>query len=498
MTNIEIGLWSFPVLMLAIFLRVPIGLAMFLAGFLGLGIINDGFTVAMAKMKTEVYTTFSSYSLSIVPLFLLMGHFATLGGMSQALFKAAEGWLGHRRGGVAMAAIGACAGFGAICGSSLATAATMGRTALPELRKYGYSGGFSTATLAAGGTLGILIPPSVVLVIYAILAEQNIAKLFLAALVPGLLAALGYVITISIYVRLNPESAGIRPPVPMGERMRAVVDVWPVLLVFGLVVGGIYGGLFTPTEGAAVGALGTGIIAFANRGLDFKSLLGSFTATARSTAMIFFIVLGAAFYNGFLAVTQVPQTMADWVVTQGFSPWTVLIIILFFYLLLGCLMDSLSMILLTIPIFYPIISVLDFGMVDFVAMQHDMIRDAIASGAADGVAQDVIDQIQALMAQGAEVPRQLAGELGVRFTEARANAIGLERTAIWFGILVLIVVEVGLITPPVGMILFIINAMDRTTPIVQTYKAVLYFIASDLVRVALLVLFPAITLFLIP
>ena len=498
MTNIEIGLWSFPVLMLAIFLRVPIGLAMFLAGFLGLGIINDGFTVAMAKMKTEVYTTFSSYSLSIVPLFLLMGHFATLGGMSQALFKAAEGWLGHRRGGVAMASIGACSGFGAICGSSLATAATMGRTALPELRKYGYSGGFSTATLAAGGTLGILIPPSVVLVIYAILAEQNIAKLFLAALVPGLLAAVGYVITISVYVRINPDSAGVRPPVPMGERMRAVVDVWPVLLVFGLVVGGIYGGLFTPTEGAAVGALGTGIIAFANRGLDFKSLLGSFTATARSTAMIFFIVLGAAFYNGFLAVTQVPQTMADWVVTQGFSPWTVLIIILFFYLLLGCLMDSLSMILLTIPIFYPIISVLDFGMVDFVAMQHDMIRDAIASGAADGVAQDVIDQIQALMAQGAEVPRQLAGELGVRFTEARANAIGLERTAIWFGILVLIVVEVGLITPPVGMILFIINAMDRTTPIVQTYKAVLYFIASDLVRVALLVLFPAITLFLIP
>ena len=498
MTNIEIGLWSFPVLMVAIFLRVPIGLAMFLAGFLGLGIINDGFTVAMAKMKTEVYTTFSSYSLSIVPLFLLMGHFATLGGMSQALFKAAEGWLGHRRGGVAMAAIGACAGFGAICGSSLATAATMGRTALPELRKYGYSGGFSTATLAAGGTLGILIPPSVVLVIYAILAEQNIAKLFLAALVPGLLAAVGYVITISVYVRINPDSAGVRPPVPMSERMRAVVDVWPVLLVFGLVVGGIYGGLFTPTEGAAVGALGTGLIAFANKGLNFKELLGSFTATARSTAMIFFIVLGAAFYNGFLAVTQVPQTMADWVVTQGFSPWTVLIIILAFYLLLGCLMDSLSMILLTIPIFYPIISVLDFGMVDFIALQHDMIRDAIAAGVPDGVTQATLDEIQALMAQGAEVPRQLAGELGVRLTEARANAIGIERTAIWFGVLVLIVVEVGLITPPVGMILFIINAMDRTTPIVQTYKAVLYFIASDLIRVALLVLFPAITLFLLP
>ena len=497
MSDITIGLWSFPVLMLAIFLRVPIGLAMFLAGFLGLGLVNDGFTVALAKLKTETYTTFANYSLSIVPLFLLMGHFATIGGMSQALFRAAESWLGHKRGGVAMAAIGACAGFGAICGSSLATAATMGRTALPELRKYGYSGGFSTATLAAGGTLGILIPPSVVLVIYAILAEQNIAKLFLAAIIPGLLAALGYVLTISIYVRLNPDSAGIRPPVPYGERVRALIDVWPVLLVFALVVGGIYGGLFTPTEGAAVGALGTGLIAFANRGLNFKELLGSFTATARSTAMIFFIVLGAAFYNGFLAVTQVPQTAAGWVVEQGFSPLMVLIIILIFYLLLGCLMDSLSMILLTIPIFYPIISVLDFGLVDFVSMQHDMIGEAIRAGAGQGVAPETMAEIKALIVDGAEVPRQLAAELGVRFTEARADMIGVERTAIWFGILVLIVVEVGLITPPVGMILFIINAMDRGTSIVETYKGVLFFIASDLIRVGLLILFPAITLFLI-
>jgi len=497
LSNIEIGLWSFPLLMLAIFLRVPIGLAMFLAGFLGLGVVNDGFTIALAKLKTEPYTTFASYSLSIVPLFLLMGHFATIGGMSQALFRAAEGWLGHRKGGVAMAAIGACAGFGAICGSSLATAATMGRTALPELRKYGYSGGFSTATLAAGGTLGILIPPSVVLVIYAILAEQNIAKLFLVAIIPGILAALGYVLTISIYVRLNPESAGVKPPVPYSERMVALFNVWPVLLVFALVVGGIYGGLFTPTEGAAVGALGTGLIAFANKGLNFKELLGSFTATARSTAMIFFIVLGAAFYNGFLAVTQVPQTAAGWVVEQGFSPWTVLIIILVFYLLLGCLMDSLSMILLTIPIFYPIISVLDFGMVDFVSMQHDMIRDAIKAGAGAEVAPEVLDQIKALLAQGVEVPRQLAAELDVRLTEARANAIGAEYTALWFGILVLIVVEVGLITPPVGMILFIINAMDRSTPIIETYKGVLYFITSDIVRVALLILFPSITLFLL-
>ena len=437
MTALEIGIASFPVLMLLIFLRVPIGLAMFVTGLGGLIWVTGGTNVPFSRLKSETFTTFSSYSLTIVPMFLLMGHFATLGGMSTALFKAAEGFLGHRRGGVAMAAIGACAGFGAICGSSLATAATMGRVALPELRQYGYAGGFSTATLAAGGTLGILIPPSVVLVIYAILTEQNIAKLFLAAFIPGILAAISYVIAISVYVRVHPESAGTRPPVPMTDRFRALVDVWPVLVVFALVVGGIYLGWFTPTEGAAVGAFGTGLIALINGGLTWSTLIDSFYVTARSTAMIFFIILGAAFYNGFLALTQVPQELSNFVVSQGFSPWTVLTLILVFYLIFGCLMDSLSMILLTIPIFFPVISGLDFG-------------------------------------------------------------LSPEHLAIWFGILVLIVVEVGLITPPVGMNLFVINAMDRKTPIVETYKAVMYFVASDLVRVTILVLFPAITLFLLP
>ena len=436
MTDLEIGVTSFPVLLILIFLRVPIGLAMFLVGVVGLIIVTDGTVVAFSKLKNETYSTFSSYSLSIVPMFLLMGHFATLGGMSKALFKAAESWLGHRKGGVAMAAIGACAGFGAICGSSLATAATMSRVALPELRRYGYAGGFSTATLAAGGTLGILIPPSVVLVIYAILTEQNIAKLFLAAFVPGILAALGYVTAVSIYVRLYPKSAGTRPPIPYGERFGALLDVWPVLLVFGLVVGGIYLGWFTPTEGAAVGAAGTGLIALLNRGLTRSTMLESFIVTARSTAMIFFIILGAGLYNGFLALTQVPQEMSNFVVSQGLSPWMVLTLILIFYLIFGCVMDSLSMILLTIPIFFPVISALDFG-------------------------------------------------------------LSPEHVAIWFGILVLIVVEVGLITPPVGMNLFIINAMDRETPMIETYKAVMYFVASDVVRVIILVLFPAITLFLL-
>ena len=438
MSNLELGFYSFPVLLLMIFLRAPIGLAMLLCGlggwYLGMG-NNSG--PLLAKMKTETYTTFSSYSLSIIPMFLLMGQFATLSGMSKALFKAAESFLGHRRGGVAMSAVGACAGFGAICGSSLATAATMSKVALPELKRYGYSGGFSTATLAAGGTLGILIPPSVILVIYAIITEQNIAKLFLAAFVPGILAALGYILTISIYVRLYPDAAGTRPAVPMADRFKALGACWPVLMIFGVVVGGIYLGWFTPTEGSAIGAAGTGLVALLSGSLNWQILKDSLWGTARTTGMIFFIILGAGFYNGFLALSGVPQFMADWVLTQGLSPWLVLSVILVFYLIFGCLMDSLSMILLTVPIFFPVISAMDFG-------------------------------------------------------------LSPEHVAIWFGILVLIVVEVGLITPPVGMNLFIINSMDRETPMTQTYKAVMWFVGSDIVRVIILVMFPAITLFLLP
>lgn len=438
LSRLELGFWSFPILLGLIFLRAPIGLAMFMCGMLGwIFAMNGNPTPILAKLKSETYTTFSNYSLTIIPMFLLMGQFATLSGMSSALFKAAESFLGHRRGGVAMASVGACAGFGAICGSSLATAATMSRVALPELKRYGYSGGFSTATLAAGGTLGILIPPSVILVIYAIITEQNIAKLFLAAFIPGILAAIGYVITISIYVRLYPGSAGTRPAVPMSQRWRALADTWPVLMIFAVVVGGIYAGWFTPTEGAAIGAAGTGLVALVGGNLSWRILGEALIGTAKTTAMIFFIVLGAALYNNFLALSGAPQFLADVVLEQGYSPFLVLSVILLFYLVFGCLMDSLSMILLTVPIFFPVILGLDFGM-------------------------------------------------------------SPEHVAIWFGILVLIVVEVGLITPPVGMNLFIINAMDRETPMTETYKAVMFFVGSDIVRVVLLVAFPAITLFLIP
>jgi tripartite ATP-independent transporter DctM subunit len=434
MTGVELAAWSFPVLLALIFIRVPIGLAMAVCGLAGAYWIYGTPAPLLNQLKNFTYSTFSNYNLSVVPLFLLMGQFAALGGLSRSLFKAAEAWIGHWRGGVAMAAVGACAGFGAICGSSLATAATMGQVALPELRRAGYSGALSTACLAAGGTLGILIPPSVVLVIYAILTEQNIAKLFLAAFIPGILAAIGYLIVVSIYVRVKPESAGRMEPVPMAQRWRALASTWPVIVIFLAVVGGIYSGIFTPTEGAAVGAFGTGLAAWLGGGLNARTLRDAITGTAVATGMIFMIVLGAGLYNTFLALSQLPQELAQWVIGQGLSPWLVLTLILVLYLLLGCVMDSLSMILLTIPIFFPMIMGLDFG-------------------------------------------------------------LGPDEKAIWFGILVLIVVEVGLITPPVGMNLFVINNMARDVPIGATYRGVTPFVLSDLVRTAILAAFPGITLF---
>ena len=493
MTDIFLGILSFPVLLLLIFLRVPIGLSMFVTGLVGMIWVSGDTAIAFGRLRHESFSTFSNYSLSIVPMFLLMGHFATLGGISKSLFNAAESWLGHRKGGLAMASVGACAGFGAICGSSLATAATMSKVALPEMKRLGYTGGLSTATLAAGGTLGILIPPSVILVIYAILTEQNIAKLFLAAFIPGVMAAAGYMLVIAIYVRLYPQSAGVRARRPYGARLRAMLDVWPVLLLFLLVVGGIYLGWFTPTEAAAIGAFGTGLMAYLSGGLNWKSLAESFYATGQSTAMIFFIILGAAFYNGFLALTQVPQEIGLWVSTQGFSPIVVVIFIICFYLVLGCFMDSLSMILLTIPIFWPVVMELDFTFVTMAELHAHRAADALAAGIQ--LAPDMMESVQTSLAAGMELTREQIKALELRGVSKGALArLNTEQLAIWFGVLVLIVVEVGLITPPVGMNLFILNTMDKDTPIQETYKAVLFFVASDMSRVVLILIFPVITL----
>lgn len=436
MTNIELALWSLPVLIILILLRMPIALAMIVVGFGGSAMVTGAPAMVLNQLKTLTYGTFSTYSFTIIPLFLLMGQFATLSGMSASLFKAAESFLGHRRGGVAMSAVGACAGFGAICGSSLATAATMGQVALPELKRYGYPGSLATGVLAAGGTLGILIPPSVILVIYAVLTEQNIEKLFVAALIPGLLAAAGYMAAVSIWVRFSAGAATVRPRVAWAQRLVHLARVWPVIAIFVLVVGGIYAGIFTPTEAAAIGAMATGLVAALSGNLRWPALRDALLATAATTAMIYMIILGAGIYNNFLALTQLPQMAGVWVGEQGWSPWLVLAFVLVMYLLFGCIMDSLSMVLLTVPIVFPIISTLDFGMspADF---------------------------------------------------------------GLWFGILVLIVVEVGLITPPVGMNLFIINKMAPDTPISETYRGVLPFVATDLIRVIILTAFPPLTLWLV-
>ncbi|MDG4647484.1 TRAP transporter large permease [Roseibacterium sp. SDUM158017] len=451
MSGLELALSAFGLMLGAIFLRVPIGVAMAVTGFVGTWIVLGRPSPALSQLKSMTYDTFKDYSLSIVPLFLLMGQFATKSGMSGALFQAASDWLGHRKGGVAMAAVGACAGFGAICGSSLATASTMGQVALPEMRKRGYSDALSTGVLAAGGTLGILIPPSIILVIYAILAEQNIVKMFVAAILPGILAALGYILAVAIYVRVRPNAASAAERVPYRQRLRTLARIWPVVAIFGLVMGGIaadwdwtQGGvqaLFTPTEGAAVGAIATGLYGMLTGGLNWRGFLDSVLATAQATAMIFFIVWGAKLFNSFLALTRAPDQLVTWIEASGFAPLAVLAIILATYLVFGCVMDSLSMILLTIPIFFPVIMSLDFVIFGY--------------------------------------------------------ALGPEEAAIWFGILALIVVEVGLITPPVGMNLFIINSMARDIPMARTYAGVAPFVASDLIRVVILVMFPGITLWLV-
>jgi len=434
MSGSMIGLTMGVVMMAMLALRVQIGIAMFLTGAIGYVWVS-GLDPLLAYLKNAPYGRFSLYDLSVVPLFLLMGQFATHGGLSRALFKAGNAFIGHWKGGMAMAGVASCAGFGAICGSSLATAATMSHVVLPELKRHQYKPSLATGSLAAGGTLGILIPPSVPLVIYAILAEQNIAKLFLAAFIPGILAAIGYMLVIAIVCRVDPAAGGPGSPKhTWSERLTTVIDTWPVLLIFLVVIGGIYGGLFTPTEAAAVGALATGIAAWRSGGLKGRGFMECIYGTATGTGMMFLILLGADTLNSFMALSQLPAEAAAWVQEMGFGPFTVLFAVIVIYLLLGCVMDSLSMILLTVPIFLPIILGMDYW------------------------------------------------------------GLNIEEKAIWFGMVALVVMEVGLITPPVGMNVYIINGVAKDIPMATIFRGVLPFLASDILRIFLLVFFPSISL----
>jgi tripartite ATP-independent transporter DctM subunit len=436
MNSVEIAGLFLALLLTLMVIRVPIAIAMLLTGVAGYVTIS-GWAPLLNHLKSAAYARYTLYDLSVIPLFLLMGQFASRGGLASGLFRAAAAMIGHWRGGLAMSAIGSCAAFGSVCGSSIATAATMGQVALPELRRYQYSGSLAVGCLAAGGTLGILIPPSVVLVIYAILAQQNISALFMAAFVPGILAAIGYMLAIAVYVRLNPEAGPAQPRQSWRQRLAAQRGVWPVLLIFLLVLGGIYGGWFTPTEAAAVGTVGTGLFAVVLGGMRMAEFREVLLGTAVTSAMIFMILLGADVLNSFLALSQLPVALAEAINNSGVGPFFVLAGILLLYLALGCVMDTMSMILLTIPIFFPMIMGLDF------------------------------------------------------------YGLGETEKAIWFGILALMVVEIGMITPPVGMNVYVISGMSKEVTLREAFRGIVPFLISDLLRVVILVLFPSITLCLL-
>ena len=429
-----VGLAGLAGLLLLIVMRIPIAYAMIVTGGIGVTILN-GPLIFMSQLKDLAYIQFSIYDLSVIPMFVLMGNLATKSGLSRELFQAANAWVGWVRGGVAMSAIIACAGFGAVCGSSLATASTMGKVALPELRRYKYSGSLATGTLAAGGVLGILIPPSVVLVVYAIIVEANIISMFMAAMIPGLLAVGLFLLTIAIYVRFFPESGPSREPMDRQEFWLATLGVLPVLAIFIAVIGGIYLGLFNPTPAAAAGVFLVGVLGIYRGLIKIPQLKEALLETAKTSGMIYLILLGAEMLKIFMSRGGVPQAAVVIMQSSRLDPITILLLMLLSLIILGCLMDSLSMILLAIPFFWPVIDGLDFG-------------------------------------------------------------LGPEELKIWFGILALIVVELGLITPPVGMNVFVIHALAEDIPMSETFKGVIPFFGAELLRVLLLVAFPGIVLWL--
>jgi C4-dicarboxylate transporter, DctM subunit len=436
MTPVTVGVVMFASMLLLMALRVPIAAAMFVPGALGYWALS-GEASFLNLIKGSAMARLTVYDLSVIPLFLLMGQFATQGGLSKRLFSAAAAWVGHVRGGLAMASVLSAGAFGAVCGSSVATSATITQVAYPEMKRQGYSGRLSTATLAAGGTLGILIPPSVPLVVYAILTEQNIAKLFAAAMVPGILAMLGYLGVVAWVCRNNPALAPKGVKAPWAQRWTALWRIWPLVVIFVVVFGGIYGGVFSPTEGAAVGAVATFVASLAQRELGWKQVKASFIGTAETSAMVFMIFLGADMMNATLALTAMPAALANLFTHMAVPPLVVVAAVLLLYVLLGCVMDELSMLLLTIPVLFPAIMGLDLW------------------------------------------------------------GLGAQEKAIWFGILVLMTVGIGMTAPPVGLNVYVVNNLAKDVPMSETYKGVMPFLAWDAMRLVLMLFFPALSLWLV-
>ncbi len=427
MSPMVIGLIGIFILIILIFARMHIGVSMGLVGFLGFASIV-GIEPALGVLKTVPYSTLSSQSLSVIPLFILMGSFAFTAGVSEDLYRTVNKWLGHFRGGLAMATVAACACFAAISGSSLATAATLGKVAMPEMKKYKYDTALATGCIAAGGSIGILIPPSVILIIYGIITEQSIGKLFLAGFIPGLLEAVFYIFTIMILTHRNPALGPRGPRTTMNDKLMSLGKTWEVIVLFVVVIGGIYAGVFTPTEAAAVGAFGTFCFALFRKKLTWTTFKLSLLNTISTTGMLFMVVMGAMILGYFFSVSRLPFELATWVGGLTVNRYVVLVLILMAVGLLGCLMDSMAIVLLTVPVFYPMIQNLGFD-------------------------------------------------------------------PIWFGILVVRVTEMGLITPPVGLNVYIIQGITGE-PMGTIFKGVVPFLIADVCEIILLIAIPEITLFL--
>ncbi|NBS63325.1 MAG: TRAP transporter large permease [Betaproteobacteria bacterium] len=425
MTEALIGLGAMMLLALA---GLPIAFAMGLVGFFGLAIVR-GWNPALASAGTLMYETGFSYTLSVVPLFILMGNFVSRAGLSQELFRAAYAFIGHWRGGLAMSTIVACAGFGSICGSSIATAATMARVAYPSMRQFGYSDALACGAIASGGTLGILIPPSVIMVIYALMTEVNIGAMFAAGLIPGVLATLLLMAAVAWQTWRDPQSGPRGERTPWPERLRALQGVWGVIVLFVVVMGGIYGGVFTATEGASIGAFGAFVFALARRALTWRVLVDILVESSRTTAMLFGILIGALIFANFVNFTSMPDDLKNFVSQFQVHPMAVIVAICAIYVLLGTAMEELSMILLTVPVLFPLVVHLGFD-------------------------------------------------------------------PIWFGILVVVVVEIGLISPPVGMNLFVLRTLLPHVSTMTIYRGVAPFVVADVIRLAILIAFPVISTWL--
>jgi C4-dicarboxylate transporter DctM subunit len=425
---VEQALVAFAAVLALVFLRVPLVFAMSLVGFAGLA-TEVGRSAALAQIANTIIEAGFSYSLSVLPLFVLMGNFATRAGLSDELYTASYAFLGHRRGGLAAATVVACGGFGAICGSSIATAATMAKVALPPMRRFGYSDALATGSIAAGGTLGILIPPSVVMIIYALITEQNVAALFAAGVVPGLIAIGCYLAAVRVTTFLDPAAGPPGERLPWRERWRALRAIWGVLLLFGTVMGGMYGGVFTPTEAAGIGAGGAFVLALSRRALTLRTTLAVLAESARTTAMMFAILIGALMFASYINYTGMPEALQETVKALGVTPLLVILTMVAIYLVLGCVLESLSMILLTVPLFFPLVKLVGYD-------------------------------------------------------------------PVWFGIIVVCVVEISLITPPVGLNVFVLRTVVADVPLATIFRGVTPFVVADVVRVAILIAFPALTLFL--